>query len=348
MSGRRPTPLQPDDANGRVLPDACVRSWREEGFALVDGLLPTDAVDALARDAAEVFPEPGSDASDPIRGFGSGGRFVFPSESAAANRVTLHPRLLGAVAQLLGVPVRELRLTQSDVWAKYGRGDDRRGPYDNADQRIHVDYPNHTLTHPPRWDEPDAVEILLYLSDEADTGGPTVVVPRRGADDPAYPWPITRIPGVATLPWMNDRSHAEAALAERDPALAAWRAEQLYAREEPAHFGVGTVLLYRHDTWHRGTPIREGTRRFAMNLTFRKATSEWISTLHVGWAWAAYRGVLPQLLADVSIDARCVLGFPAPGDRYWNEETIAAIRERYGPLGMELAPYEDALSRSSG
>jgi hypothetical protein len=35
----------------------------------------------------------------------------------------LHLRLIRAVAELLGVAVTELRLTQSDVWPKYGAGD---------------------------------------------------------------------------------------------------------------------------------------------------------------------------------------------------------------------------------
>jgi hypothetical protein len=34
---------------------------------------------------------------------------------------------------------------------------------------------------------------------------------------------------------------------------------------------VGTILFYRHDTWHRGTPITSGAMRVVQNLTFRNA-----------------------------------------------------------------------------
>jgi hypothetical protein len=40
-----------------------------------------------------------------------------------------------------------------------------------------------------------------------------------------------------------------------------------------------------------------------------------------------------------------VLGFPAPGDPYWTRETLAAVAARFGPLGMDLTPYEAALVR---
>ncbi|NNL67312.1 MAG: hypothetical protein HKP30_13775 [Myxococcales bacterium] len=331
-------------AGAAPLAAAQVAAWREAGFVLVDGVLPQALLERARADAEAIFPAPGSPEADATRDFGSDGRMTFPSASDAVNAITLHPRLLAAVAQLLGVPVMELRLTQSDLWPKYGHprsGAER----DNADQRIHVDYPNHTLVHPPRWDRPEAVEIILYLSDVSETGGATAVVPRRGADDPAYPWPITRTPGVGALEYHNDRESAEAYLEREDPEAARFRRTHLYPREVRARFGFGSLLLYRHDTWHRGTPLRPGARRIAHNLTFRSAASEWISTLHAGWAWGMYRPGLPveRLLAAASVEQRCVLGFPAPGHPYWTPETVAAVEARYGPQGMDVAPYRVGL-----
>lgn len=108
----------------------------------------------------------------------------------------------------------------------------------------------------------------------------------------------------------------------------------------------GSVLFYRHDTWHRGTPLRPGSRRLAQNLTFRRAGSEWVSTVHTGWAWAMYRPsqVMERLIAQSSVDQRCVLGFPAPGHSYWTAETVAAVEARFGPLGMDTSPYANALA----
>ena len=248
------------------------------------------------------------------------------------------------------VPSEALRLTQSDLWAKYGRRSRSGGELDNDDQRIHVDYPNHTLTHPPPWEMPEAVEVLVYLGEVEESAGATAVVPREGPGDPAYAWPIVHNPGVGELPWRNDRESAEAYLEAHAPESARFRREHLYPRARRVRYGFGSTLLYRHDTWHRGTPLAPGAMRLAHNLTFRKARSEWISTLHAGWAWAMYaRGnAFARLLALASVDQRCVLGFPAPGDAYWTAQTVEAVGARFGPLGMDMKPYAEALRGDVG
>lgn len=362
-------PPEPAAKDAPVLSAAQIESWRERGFALVDGVVPDALLEEALADARAMFPEPGDDAHTAITDFGSMGKMAFPAESEAANAVTLHSRLLRAISQLLDTEIEGLRLSQSDLWPKYGRAastarandrdnhdrnntdrdssDPNNSDRNNSDQRIHVDYPNHTLVHPPRWDAPEAVEILLYLSDIDACGGATAVVPREGPSDPAYSWPIDRTPGVGAFPWINDRRAAEAHLRENAPEIAAWRAEHLYAREIKARYRFGTVLFYRHDTWHRGTPLLPGTVRFAHNMTFRLAPSEWISTLQAGWAWGMYRqsGITERLVAQASVQARCVLGFPAPGHAYWTLSTIEAVAARYGPLGIDMSPYREALQR---
>ncbi len=52
---------------------------------------------------------------------------------------------------------------------------------------------------------------------------------------------------------------------------------------------------------------------------------------------------MERLIAQASVDQRCVLGFPAPGHAYWTTETIAAVGARFGPLGMDMRPYHSAL-----
>ncbi len=235
-----------------------------------------------------------------------------------------------------------MRLTQSDLWVKRGQDQSVDDPYDNTDQRIHVDYPNHTLAHPPMWDAPEAVEVIIYMDDHRACDGETAVVLRTGENDPAYRWPIVHTPGVGDFEWINNRVHAEEYLAARAPDVARWRSDHLYAREQRVAYDLGTVLFYRHDTWHRGTPVRPGATRVAHNLTFRKATSEWISTLHEGWAWAMYRRrrTMERLIATASVEQRSVLGFPPPGSPYWSPETLDAVTQRYGPLGFDPAPYD--------
>ena len=53
--------------------------------------------------------------------------------------------------------------------------------------------------------------------------------------------------------------------------------------------------------------------------------------------------VMERLIAESSVEQRCVLGFPAPGDAYWTHDTLAAVFARFGPLGMDPTPYEAAL-----
>ncbi|MCH2172498.1 phytanoyl-CoA dioxygenase family protein [Myxococcota bacterium] len=339
-----PEPCAANDSE-HVLTLAQVERWREQGFALVDGVIPSELLEAAIEDARAAYPAAGTPESESIVDFGSGGHMVFPFHSSAANDITLHPRLLRSVAELLGSRIRDLRLTQSDLWPKYGRHSSPEHPAENDDQRIHVDYPNHTLTHPPRWNAPEAVEIILYLTDISECDGATALVPRDGRDDPAYPWPIVETPGVGDLVWINDRTTAEAHLANTAPEIAEWRAQHLYPRECQVRFHSGTLLFYRHDTWHRGTPLRPGTCRLAQNLTFRLSTSEWVSTLHSGWAWGMYRPSqsTERMVARASIDQRCVLGFPPPGHPYWTQETVEAVNARYAPLGFDATPYAEAL-----
>lgn len=326
-------------ARGRLTPEQ-ISAWREHGFTLVHDLIPRELLRAAQSDTLEYFPAPGSDDAAKIDNFGSDQHFVFPSKSEAANQITLHESLLGAVADLLSVGIPDIRVTQSDLWPKYGRTPSANN-FDNADQRIHCDYPNHTLTHPPPWDQPEAVEIIIYLSDLEDCAGSTAVVPRSGAGDPAYPWPITQTPGIGEIPYINDRARAEAYLAEHAPETAAFRAEHLYAREKLAKYQFGSVLFYRHDTWHRGTPVKQGSIRIVHNLTFKKADSEWINVLHPGWSWSMYRAnqFMEKLIAQASVEQRAVLGFPMPDSDYWNPQTVNAVEARYAAQGIDMTPY---------
>ena len=53
-------------------------------------------------------------------------------------------------------------------------------------------------------------------------------------------------------------------------------------------------------------------------------------------------GMPPRYLAELSVDQRTVLGFAAPGDPYWTDETLDAVGQRYPE--MDMTPYRDALS----
>ena len=113
-----------------------IESWREQGFVFVSDLLPDSLVSMLREDALSFYPSPDHADIGRYNHFGSNGHFVFPSEYDSANRVSLHPRLLAAVADLLDANVPDIRLTQSDLWPKYG-GQTPEERSENTDQRIH-------------------------------------------------------------------------------------------------------------------------------------------------------------------------------------------------------------------
>ena len=331
-----------------VLSTSQVAQWREQGFALVDGVLPASLLSVARETADGCFVPAGS--PDAVRDFGSGGRMEFPTGHPSLDAITLHPRILHACAQLLSIPARELRLTQSDVWAKYGHSEKNGDERSNDDQRIHMDYPNHYITHPPAWHQPEAVEMIVYLDDVISCGGATALVARQGDDDVAYRMPYVAMPGVGSLGWINDRSAAEAGLEREAPEVAAFRRSHLYSREARARFVPGTILFYRHDLWHRGTWLKPGTRRLAQNLTFCRAGADWIHPVQAGSAWRMYRAdqSTERLIAQATVDQRCVLGFPAPGHPHWTPERIEAVRARYEPLGMDMTPYQDSVSGGGG
>jgi len=337
-------PFAADMKPAKCLTADQVSSWQERGFCLVNNVLPESLVDAVVGAAQSVFPAPNSKEATERRDFGSDGMFEFPTEYDPVNEVTLHPRLVTAVAQLLDCSPMNLRLTQSDLWAKYGKeiGADA---YDNQDQRMHCDYPNHMLTHPPPFDSPEAVEIIIYFSEETECGGGTAVVARDGSDDPAYTWPIINMPGVSDIPYINDKKSAETYLEKHKPDIAEFRSKHLYPREKRAAYAKGTVLFYRHDTWHRGTPLKPNSCRYVMNLTFRTCEAVSVNILQRGWSWAMYRRSMSfeKLIASCSVTQRTLLGFPPPGHPYWSSATLLAVQARYSALGMDMDPYWDAF-----
>ena len=154
--------------------------------------------------------------------------------------------------------------------------------FSDTDQRMHCDYPNHYLAHPPPWYAPEAVAMIVYL-DAEDCGGATAYVPRRDEHDEAYSYPYLNNPGVASIPWLNDRAMTEAYLEKHHREAFEFR-QRLYAREQRVRYSIGTTLIYRLDLWHRGTPLEKGKGRAVVNLLYKKSEASHITSWHRGWA----------------------------------------------------------------
>ena len=90
------------------------------------------------------------------------------------------------------------------------------------------------------------------------------------------------------------------------PSGGTFRDHHLYPREVVARYQFGSVLFYRHDTWHRGRPVKPGARRLVQNITFTKLGRDWLNVLHPGWSWSMYRKdkLMEKLVAQATVEQR--------------------------------------------
>ena len=327
-----------------VLTPTQVQEFRDAGCVLVHGIWPNHVITAAAHAASEIEPLDQS-ARRPARmtrgAEGHDAARAFPFDTPALNTVTLHPRILTAVAQLLDVAVDELRLTQGALDGKWGvvlppaLAPPAPTSYSwgtaVGDQPMHCDYGNNTLLSPARspsqWGPPDDVQVILYYDDCNDAGGPTAFVPGLRHTSQL---PVGGI-GVESL---------------------------LYEVERYPKYKCGTALLYSLGCWHRGTPVLPSAVRRKHHPSFRTASAPYIGgSVDVGDPTAktlfaletASDGVfsVARFLGDLSPQQRALLGFPPLHSTYWrrgNGAAITALHERYGGT-VDSHPYAAAAAR---
>jgi ectoine hydroxylase-related dioxygenase (phytanoyl-CoA dioxygenase family) len=272
--------------------------------------------------------------------FGSADKkFEFPTNVEALDNLVLNEQLITAVQQLLQTP--DIRLLQADLWPKVGVATDDHDAQSNTDQRIHMDYGNNTLLHPD-WHQPEAVAAIIYYDDSDVTSGGTAFVPRQGDTDPVYQPPFIHMPGQAGKPFFNDRRSVEQWFKENDPHAYALRST-LYEREVRVDFKPGTILFYRHDIWHRGTPLTPHKLRRVHNLGWRRADARGWTNWNEGWARQSYYGNVESIIGRSTPLQRSLLDFPLPGDSYWTTQRIANVEARFGFYGFDGQPYRAAL-----
>jgi hypothetical protein len=344
-----PDTLPPDgdhNADDPILTTDQVERFRHDGFVVVTGLWPADLVGQAVAEANELHPPDEIarriEAGERARGF-SEMPWIQQGEQApdvALNHMTIHPRALRAVAQLMQVEPIDLRLSQSHVIAKYGKlvrqpGDPADGTVE-GDQDMHVDYGNNTLMVPPRTVPPECVACLCYYSDVEECGGATHFAQAAPGELTTYT-PEDFNPPNFVIGTTNGSAATDAG--PRDPEKVADR----YAREKPVYYKPGTCILYSMNTWHRGTPAAVGKVRHTHHHVWRRKDAEWVN-----WQSLAPRmaGMPARFLAELSVVQRTVLGFAAPGDAYWTEETVDAVGQRYP--GMDMTPYRNAMTPRSG
>lgn len=286
------------------VPDRHIEELRTRGYSLVEGYLTPEEVE-LGRAAFHASHPTWEDfVADPERWRAKHPQKELPFRGSYLNRLSVHPRFIDLARRAIGTD--DIFLTQSISWAKYA------GMVD-SDQHLHRDYGNNTLVVPKEHD-PHFLQIasITYFTDVTLDLGPTYVVSNEDAvGQPTWPTNLTKA------------DHPD-----------------LYEHEVPIVVPAGTLLLYTTNTFHRGSRfLADEGLRLSLHLVWRAAGHEWM-----GWrAWPreAWRPWMAELLEWCTVDQRNVLGFPKPGDPYWDAQTLEQVQARYP--GMDLEPYREAL-----
>lgn len=308
-----------------------IKQWKEKGYLVKNNILPKKIIDL----AVEFMNNKYNKNNLPHGDFGSKNHELeFPSNTIF-DSITVHKNIINCVQQLLNT--NDILLTQSDAWSKCYTN---FNPQSNLDQRIHMDFGNHTFLHIGEWENPEVVAIILYLSDIEETGGGTAYVPRNGPNDYAYKLPYINMPGQNKFNFYNDKTTAENYFKNNFKKIYKFR-EDLYKREKIVNAKPGDILFYRLDLWHRGTPIKKNKIRHVMNLAYKKKECHWINIWNSSWTKKMYYGWLEKFITSISPLQRSVLGFPLPGDSYWNKKNIKLLKNRYP--NMKIQPYLSKL-----
>ncbi len=289
--------------------------WERTGWCVLGGVIPDVALAAAQADLGHFFPSAEEFASDhdpernrPFRVRGDAVRPRFPFESDSINLLAVHEVLIDLAEEIL--ERRDLRLYQGLLSAKYSDG----APDD--EQLLHADYGNHTLVVPRHDVGYEQLEMFVYLTDvTAETAATRMVSLER----------TTGIPVERT--YLDFEEYAD-----------------LYATEEPASGSAGSVLLYRPDTFHRGVAMTAPRSwRVMLHVAFKSPGTDWLG--YQSWPFSAEGMPWHRLVPHLSVRQLCVLGFPAPGDDYWSEETLAGVSARYPRLDM--SPWRSAFRTGS-
>jgi hypothetical protein len=292
------------------VPDRCVTDLSDRGYLVFEGFLEADEL-AAAQEALwlhyprpeEYFADPAAHASLATSQWA--GEIRGPWRSWSLNRLAFHADLLDLAERFLGSA--DLRLYEAELWAKYAGAVD-------YDQRHHRDFGNHSLVVPKRSQPATQMEIWILLSDVGDEDGPTKIVPLSVGERVPY-WPV---------PGDHDITNSLPA--------------GMFAEEEVSMTGLaGTLFAFRTDVLHRGSRMTgERSTRFALIACYDLwGGPRW--TGRVAWPERATQGDWFEIVERATPRERAVFGWPAPGDPYWDEQTLGDTQTRYP--GADLTPY---------
>lgn len=301
------------------VPDRNLQELREQGFTIVEGFLAPDELKAAHEALWLHYPRPEEYFADPsahpeyARSQFDGMR-TGPWQSWDLIRLAFHPDLVDLAERFLGSA--DLHLYNAELWAKYA------GAIDYA-QMHHRDFVNHSLVVPNR-DEPGRqMTSFVLLSDVDDEDGPTKVVPLEAGGTRPY--------------WQKGGDEDFAAGTSAEPGAFA---EAEVSVTAPA----GTLFTYRTDVLHRGSQITgERRARFVLLADYEVWGPRW--TGRMAWPDRSLNAHWTEMIERATPRERELFGFPAIGDPYWNDQTLADVQCRYPR--MDMTPYSTGAGAPS-
>jgi len=295
------------------VPDRCLAELLRRGYLVFEGFLAAAEL-AAAQEALWLhYPRPEEYFADPaahawLATSQWDGLITLPWRSWDLNRLAFHPDLLDLAERFLGSA--DLRLYNAELWAKYAGGVD-------YDQRHHRDFGNHSLVVPKRADPATQMQSWIFLSDVREDNGPTKIVP---------------LPVGETVPYWPDALDGSA-----NEYVTNYLPAGAFAGDEISVTGpAGTLFCFRTDMVHRGSRMTGvGSARFSLLTDYEVWGPRW--TGRIGWATQSLEPHWGELIERATPRERAVFGFPAPGDPYWDEQTLSDTQARYPQA--DLTPY---------
>ncbi|RPG29111.1 MAG: hypothetical protein CBC52_005680 [Gammaproteobacteria bacterium TMED92] len=285
-----------------------VQHYREHGYVIVENFLSADEL-SRAREEIETFVPGWLDyAANPTGQRPTGWdqpqrsrRAVrFPFRGKQLNAITLHPELRRFASLMSGGEA--LFCEQSDLTYKC------MGHYGDVDQPMHLDYVNHTLAYPPNQPKYWQTAFLVYYTDVAAHEAPTAVCSWQHYKNEIL-WPAMYQP-------------------EQRP--------QLYDNEVKVTVPAGSLLAYSMRTFHRGTAFQAEGARVGHFISYAPKGPKWLGI--VGWPEQGVHKSFTAWMEQATLEERELIGFPAPGDEYWSDETLAGVSARFP--NMDMRPYK--------
>jgi hypothetical protein len=286
------------------IPDEKLAEVWDRGFTVVEGFLDKATL-AAAQDALwEIYPRPEDYFADP------GAHPNYAKSQFAGLRFFPYPswalNRIAVYPDLIDAAERFLQTKEIDcykveLWGKYSGAID-------YDQHHHRDYENHTVVVPRADQIMPQMTCFILLSDVTELDGPTKAVP------------------------LEKTRHIPIGIAQTQMG-------DFFEDEVSVTGPAGAILIYKTDVFHRGSNFKApGRSRFVMPVDYKVRGWRWQGkmdwsdhTLKPGWKEAMVR-MTPR--------ERDLFGWPPPGDRYWNAQTLSDVALRYP--GIDLAPYAQA------